>query len=89
MSEVWHSVCALDEIQAGTMLPIEIGDMHIAIYNIDGEYFATDNVCTHGFATDRWFLGTASNVHCGCFDGPAGTVGPSTSIFARSRRASQ
>jgi len=49
MSEVWHSVCSLDDVQPGTMHPVEIGDVFIAVYNVDGEYFATDNVCTHGF----------------------------------------
>ena len=72
MSEVWHSVCALNEIQAGTMLPIEIGEMHIAVYNVDGEYFATDNVCTHGFAllTDGCLDGDSVEcaLHGGCFN---------------------
>lgn len=72
MSEVWHSVCAQDEIQVGTMRPIEIGDMHIAIYNLDGEYFATDNVCTHGFAllTDGFLDDDRVEcaLHGGCFE---------------------
>ncbi|EKS31947.1 non-heme iron oxygenase ferredoxin subunit [Afipia clevelandensis] len=72
MSEVWHSVCARDEVQAGAMLPIEIGDMHIAVYNVDDEYFATDNICTHGFAllTDGFLDGDSVEcaLHGGCFN---------------------
>jgi len=28
----------------------EVGDIHLALYNIDGTIFATDNVCTHAYA---------------------------------------
>ena len=46
----WHSVCAQSEIEIGAMLPIEIGDLQIAVYNVDGEIFVTDNLCSHGYA---------------------------------------
>lgn len=28
-----------------------IGDLTIAVFNLDGDFFATDDTCTHGFAS--------------------------------------
>jgi nitrite reductase/ring-hydroxylating ferredoxin subunit len=68
----WHDLAALDDIAAGQMSAHDVGDIHLAIYNIDGTIFATDNVCTHAYAllTDGWL---DSNVvecplHGGQFD---------------------
>jgi nitrite reductase/ring-hydroxylating ferredoxin subunit len=46
----WHSVIAAEDVQPGAMSPVEIGDLQIAIFNLGGEFFATDNVCTHEYA---------------------------------------
>ncbi len=46
----WQMICGDADIEEGAMLPIEIGDLQIAVYRVGGEIFATDNVCTHGFA---------------------------------------
>jgi nitrite reductase/ring-hydroxylating ferredoxin subunit len=46
----WHSVIAADDVQPGAMSPVEIGDLQIAIFNVAGEFFATDNICTHAYA---------------------------------------
>ena len=44
-------VCTIDEIAAGTVKQIKLaGRDPIAIYNLDGEFFAADDVCTHGRA---------------------------------------
>jgi nitrite reductase/ring-hydroxylating ferredoxin subunit len=34
----------------GEMLGIEVGDLQIAVYNVRGEFYATENVCTHALA---------------------------------------
>jgi nitrite reductase/ring-hydroxylating ferredoxin subunit len=47
---VWHAVCVTADIAAGAMMAVEIGDLQIAVYNVGGEFFATDNVCSHEFA---------------------------------------
>lgn len=56
MTDTWHAVCQLTDIGPGEMTGREIAGFRIAIYNIDGEIFATDNVCTHAYAllTDGW-----------------------------------
>jgi nitrite reductase/ring-hydroxylating ferredoxin subunit len=52
----WRAVATLDDVDAGQMIAREVGDVHIALYNVDGSIFATDNVCTHAYAllTDGW-----------------------------------
>jgi nitrite reductase/ring-hydroxylating ferredoxin subunit len=52
----WRALATLDEINPGQMIARELGDIHVALYNVDGNIFATDNVCTHAYAllTDGW-----------------------------------
>ena len=38
------------DLEEGAMKGIELGDLQIAVYNVDGEFYATDNICTHAFA---------------------------------------
>ncbi len=53
------------------MKGIELGDLQIAIYNVEGEIYATDNICTHAFAllTDGFLDGDVIEcpLHGGCF----------------------
>jgi len=48
--EQWTKVAVLSALAPGQMVGVEVGDKPIAIYNVDGEIFATDNLCTHAFA---------------------------------------
>jgi nitrite reductase/ring-hydroxylating ferredoxin subunit len=41
-------VCAASEVAPGTALKIEIEDLALAVFNVDGEFFVTDDMCTHG-----------------------------------------
>ena len=41
-------VCHIDDVAAGRALKFEHGELILAIFNIDGEFYATDNACTHG-----------------------------------------
>ena len=41
-------LCATNEVAAGTALKIEIEDLALAVFNLDGEFFVTDDLCTHG-----------------------------------------
>jgi ethylbenzene dioxygenase ferredoxin subunit len=44
-------VCKVEDVQEGEPMPAEVpGLPELAIYNVGGEYFATDNHCTHGNA---------------------------------------
>ena len=48
------------------------GDKQIAVYNVEGEIYATDNICTHAFAllTDGFLDGDIIEcpLHGGCFN---------------------
>ena len=41
-------VCAVADLAPGLVLKFEHGDRALAIYNVDGQFYATDNACTHG-----------------------------------------
>jgi nitrite reductase/ring-hydroxylating ferredoxin subunit len=45
----WLAVMERTAIGAGQIASATVGDKEIAIYNIDGELYATDNICTHAF----------------------------------------
>jgi 3-phenylpropionate/trans-cinnamate dioxygenase ferredoxin subunit len=36
-----------DEVQPGKMKLVEVNGREIALCNVDGQYFAVDNICTH------------------------------------------
>ena len=41
-------LCNTSEVEAGGALKIERGDLILAVFNVDGEFFVTDDACTHG-----------------------------------------
>ena len=45
------SVCATSDIPENSVKSFEVGDSVIAVYNIGGAFFATDNECTHAAAS--------------------------------------
>jgi naphthalene 1,2-dioxygenase system ferredoxin subunit len=50
MSENWIDAGALADVPQGDVVGVEVGGKEIALYEVEGEVFATDNVCTHGHA---------------------------------------
>ena len=70
-TENWVAVGDRAELNEGAMKGIELGDLQIAIYNFEGEIYATDNICTHAFAllTDGFLDGDVIEcpLHGGCF----------------------
>jgi nitrite reductase/ring-hydroxylating ferredoxin subunit len=50
MSEL-TKVCATAEIADNTVKSFAIGNNVIAVYNLGGTFYATDNECTHGAAS--------------------------------------
>jgi len=55
----WITVAPRDTLEPGRVTGVKAGDLDIALYNIDGEIFATDNICTHAQAvlSDGWLEG--------------------------------
>jgi nitrite reductase/ring-hydroxylating ferredoxin subunit len=41
-------VCHIDDLAPGSVLKFTYGDRALAIYNVDGQFYATDDACTHG-----------------------------------------
>jgi len=41
-------LCGTDEIELGAVIKVDSGDLSLAVYNVDGEFFVTDDLCTHG-----------------------------------------
>ncbi len=44
-------VCPASDIPENAVKSYEVGTVTLAVYNIGGEFFATDNECTHGAAS--------------------------------------
>jgi nitrite reductase/ring-hydroxylating ferredoxin subunit len=41
-------LCRTADVAPGTALKVEIEDLAFAVFNVDGEFFVTDDHCTHG-----------------------------------------
>jgi len=50
MSGNWIEVTSRDAIPEDDVVGLVVAGRDIALYGVDGEVFATDNVCTHGNA---------------------------------------
>ncbi len=46
----WHDVAGLDELDEDLPTGASVGDTLIALYLVDGDVYATSDVCTHEFA---------------------------------------
>jgi 3-phenylpropionate/trans-cinnamate dioxygenase ferredoxin component len=46
-AERWIRVCAQSELLPGEFKLVYDGDVPIAVYNIDGDLYAIEDVCTH------------------------------------------
>ncbi len=50
MSTAWIDIASIDDVPEDDVMGIDINAKSIALYQVDGEIFATDNICTHGNA---------------------------------------
>jgi nitrite reductase/ring-hydroxylating ferredoxin subunit len=78
MSETWHRVALVDEIDPDFPLGVEVDGTHIALYRVEGRVYATVNECTHAFArlSDGFVEGchVLCPVHQGRFDVTTGAA---------------
>jgi nitrite reductase/ring-hydroxylating ferredoxin subunit len=80
-NEEWIPVTATSDVAVGAMLGTQARGVAIAIYNVDGSFYATHDICTHQFAhlSDGWFEGKLIEcpLHAGQFDVTTGKgMGP-------------
>ena len=46
----WVDVLAADDVPDDDVVGVQAGGRDLAIYGVDGDVFATDNICSHGNA---------------------------------------
>ena len=46
----WREAATLDRLADKDVIGIEIEGRHLALYNLEGAYYATDDICTHAHA---------------------------------------
>jgi 3-phenylpropionate/trans-cinnamate dioxygenase ferredoxin subunit len=47
MSGDWQDVAGVDEVPPGGFEVLETDDIVVAVFNVDGAFFAIEDVCTH------------------------------------------
>ena len=43
----WIAAAPAASVQEGEVKGVRLGEHHVALYRIDGNFFATDGICTH------------------------------------------
>lgn len=43
----WIEACKVDELPPGGYTVVETGGTFIAVFNVDGEFYALEDICTH------------------------------------------
>ncbi|MSP81168.1 MAG: non-heme iron oxygenase ferredoxin subunit [Rhodospirillales bacterium] len=70
--ENWITVAERSSIAPGNVVGLKVGELNLALYNIDGTFYATDDVCTHAYAllSTGWLEGDVieCSLHGGQFD---------------------
>jgi naphthalene 1,2-dioxygenase system ferredoxin subunit len=46
----WTDAAPVDDVPADDVIGMVISGKDLALYSVEGEIFATDNICTHGHA---------------------------------------
>jgi len=41
-------LCSTDEVAVGSAIRVETGELALAVFNVGGEFYVTDDNCTHG-----------------------------------------
>ena len=47
MADRYVTVAKTDELNPGEMMYVEVGEMPVCLINLDGEYHAINDTCTH------------------------------------------
>ena len=74
----WVRAAARDQLAEGEAVGVEVAGRSIALYDVEGSVFATDNICTHAYArlSDGWLDGELIEcpLHAARFDVRTGKV---------------
>ncbi len=47
----FHAVATTSEVDEGEVQQVSVGRTDIALYKLDGDYYATDDICSHAYAS--------------------------------------
>ncbi len=88
MSDSMIFVCKTSDLAPGSVKRVEHGESAVAVYNIDGAFYVTDDRCTHGLSSlsegDLMGDEIECTMHFGTFHVPTGKpVGAPCSIALR------
>ena len=71
-------VCSQSDVPPGSVKAFAVGDRTLAVYNLDGAFYATDDECTHAAASlaDGMLEGDVIEccMHLGAFHVPTGNA---------------
>ena len=74
----WHKVANAADIAAGEVLQVSVDGAPVAVYNLEGTFYATSDVCTHAeaFLSDGFIEGDTVEcpLHQALFHIPTGKV---------------
>src|SRR3569623_2153163 len=46
----WITVAALTDLMPGTRRIVDVDDVQFAVFNLNGEFYAIEDICTHDYA---------------------------------------
>jgi len=73
-----YDLCATQDVNEGQAIKVEHSGLTLAVFNLEGDYFVTDDLCTHGpgSLSEGCIIGDAveCNFHNGVFDIRTGEV---------------
>lgn len=50
MSNHWTDIASVEAVPEDDVIGIDVADKSLALYQVEGTIYATDNLCTHGNA---------------------------------------
>jgi len=81
----WVQVAHTSDVEPGSGFYVEIEDVPVALWNVDGEYFATADTCSHEEASlsegDLWGEVIECPLHGAQFDVRTGAVLSLPAVF--------
>ena len=71
-------LCEIDQVDIGTAMRVEVDGLTVAVFNVEDEFYVTDDACTHGpgFLSEGYIDGdlVECNFHNGQFNVKTGEV---------------